>query len=223
MTTHEPMAPFDEREFLVGALLESADRECRRIGEELHDHLCQILLGAGFAAKSVAMSLPQSSPAVAELDELVRLINSAAQETRDIARDLNTRAIDSAGLVDSLQRLVSRPRAGFVCRFEGSPAVRMPDPRAVRYFFRIAEEAIANAVRHSHGTEIVVRLTTDETGVHLQIADNGRGFDEVIEGHGGLGLAMMKYRAEAIQARLRFDTMEEGGANVTCSLPLKQK
>jgi signal transduction histidine kinase len=222
MTTHEPMAPFDERDFLVGALLESADRESRRIGEELHDHLCQILLGAGFAAKAVALNLPPSSPAVAELDELVRLINSAAEETRDIARGLNPGGIDSAGLVSALQRLVSRPHAGFVCRFECTPVVRLPDPRAARHLYRIAEEAISNAVRHSRGTEIVVRLTADEAGIHLQIADNGRGFEDELDGHGGLGLAMMKYRAEAIHAGLRFDTQDEGGVNVTCSLPKRK-
>jgi signal transduction histidine kinase len=203
-------------------LLESADRESRRIGEQLHDHLCQVLLGAGFAAKSVAMSLPPSSPAVAELDELVRLINSAAEQTRDIARALNPSGIDAAGLANALERLISRPYAGFDCRFECTSAIRLPDARAARHFYRIAEEAITNAVRHSRGTEIVVRLTADDQGVHLQIADNGRGFEADLDARGGLGLAMMKYRAEAIQASLRFDTRDEGGANITFSLPKRK-
>jgi signal transduction histidine kinase len=216
-TTHEP-SHLDEREFLVRALLEVAERENRRIGQELHDHLCQVLVGAAFAAKAVSLNLPPSSPAAAELDELVRLISSAAQQTRDIARSLHPIELDSAGLVSALQQLVSIPRAGFLCRLECPEFVVLPDAQTALHLYRIASEAMANAVQHSGGTEIAVRLTTDDQGTHLQVSDNGHGFQPGREAHTGFGLAMMKYRTEAIEGRLRFDTRREGGTRVTCSL-----
>jgi signal transduction histidine kinase len=219
---HDPISHPDEREFLMGALLEVAERENRRIGQELHDHLCQVLLGAAFAAKAVALNVPPGSPAAAELGDLVRLISSAAQQTRDIARSLHPIEMDSAGLAAALQQLVATPHAGFVCRLECPEFVVLPDSATALHLYRIASEAVANAVQHSGGAEIVVRLTADKQGIHLRITDDGRGFEgqlPPLNGRTGLGLALMKYRAEAIGGDLRFDTRDRRGTSVTCSVP----
>lgn len=216
---HDQKARLDERGVLVRALLDAADRESRRIGQELHDHLCQLLMGAAFSAKAVSLNLPPSSPAVGELNDLVRLISSAAQETRDIARGLNAGELDSASLPAALQTLVTRPHSGVTCRLEGTPSVRLPEGPAARHLYRIAEEAIANAVQHSGGTEVVVRLMADDGNIQLQVTDNGCGFSTLPNGRDGLGLTIMKYRAEAIHAQLRFDTRDGGGTCVTCLLP----
>src|SRR5258708_4965676 len=141
-TLHDPISHPDEREFLVEALLEVAERENRRIGQELHDHLCQVLVGAAFAAHAVSPDLPPSSAAAAELDGLVRLISCAAQQTREIARSLNPIDLDTAGLVAALQQLVATPRAGWICRLECPEFVVLPDARAALHLYRIASEGL---------------------------------------------------------------------------------
>jgi PAS domain S-box-containing protein len=209
-----------ERKFLERALLEATERESRRIGQELHDHLCQHLLGAAFSSKAISTGLPADLPAAAELNDLARLINSAVQQTRDIARGLNPVELDSGGLMAALQELTERPYPGITCRLECQRPVLLPDAKAALHVYRIAQEAVANAVQHSRGTEIVVRLTEDEENVDLQIADNGSGFARMQTGEQqGLGLKIMKYRAQAIGGKLWVDTTKDGGTLVICVLP----
>jgi len=210
-----------ERRFLERALLEAAERESRHIGQELHDHLCQHLLGAAFSAKAVAMGLPADSATSAELHHLARLINSAVQQTRDIARGLNPVELDAAGLMTALQELVQRPRSGIACRLECAEHVLLPDANAALHAYRVAQEAVANATAHSGATEIVLRLAEDDQNVILQIDDNGRGFDPKVQNRLGLGIAIMKYRAHAIAGRVRVDTSPERGTSVTLLLPKK--
>jgi signal transduction histidine kinase len=215
---HDTTQLLAEREFLIRALLETAERERRRIGQQLHDEICQLLVGAAFGAKAVAHSLPASSPAAAELDDLVRLINHAAQQTRSLTRELDALHFDARDFTAAMRKLGEGRPGGIPCRleFDPSPPPIRNAPSALQ-LYRIAQEAITNATQHSGAAEIVVRVIGDGEGMQLQIADNGCGFDEGT--HSGLGLAMMKYRAEAIGADLRIDTSTEAGTCVTCSLP----
>jgi PAS domain S-box-containing protein len=206
-----------ERKLLERGLIESTDRESRRIGQELHDTLCQHLLGAAFAAKALSNGLRPNSAVAAQAGELARMVNSAVAQTREIVRGLNPVELDGAGLMVALEELVRRPRSGPNCRLEYVEPVCVPDAAAVN-IYRIAEEAVTNAVRHSAGTEVVVRLS-DEGGIRLQVRDNGKGFDQKRASEQGLGLATMKYRAHALGGQLWIDTSGRGGTSVTCVLP----
>jgi signal transduction histidine kinase len=208
-----------ERKFLERALLEAAERESRRIGQELHDHLCQHLLGAAFSAKAVAMGLPSDLPASTELHHLARLINSAVLQARDIARGLNPVELDAAGLMAALQELSERPRGGITCRLECEHNVHLLDAGAALHAYRIAQEAVANAVQHSDGTAIVIRLSEDARNIVLQIEDNGRGFSPPVSGRQGLGLEIMKYRAHAISGKVFVNTAQDRGTSVVLLLP----
>jgi PAS domain S-box-containing protein len=210
-----------ERKFLERGLLESAERESRRIGQELHDNLCQHLLGAAFAAKALSNSVPPNSPTAAQAGELAQLVNSAVLQTRNVARGLNPVELDSAGLMAALQELTQRARPGPRCRLECEEPVLLPDAAAALHAYRIAQEAVDNAIRHSGGTEVVVSLSEDEKNIRLQIMDNGKGFDRCAGEAKGIGLASMKYRAHALGGQLSVDT-SGGGTRVTCALP-KQK
>lgn len=204
--------------FLERALLDSADRESRRIGQELHDNLCQHLLGAAFAAKALANSLPPGSSAAVEAGEIARLVNSAVQQARDIARGLNPAELDAAGLMDALRDLTQRPH----CRLECEKPVRMPDAEIARHAYRIAQEAVTNALKHSGAREIVVRLGEDEDAIHLQIADDGRGFARDEDVPQSIGIESMKIRARALGGRLSIDTPNGGGTSVTFALPKRK-
>ena len=208
----------EEREFLERALLESADRESRRIGQELHDHLCQHLLGAAFSAKALANSLDPASPAAIEAHELARLINSGVGQIREIVRDLHSAELGASGLMAALQELARRPR----CRFEYGHPVSLPDAATAGHAYRIAQEAVANAVKHSGARAVVIRLHDDEQSVYLEIADDGTGFDPTSLVSRGLGLAMMKIRARAVGGKIRFDTPADGGTRVLFVVPKRK-
>jgi signal transduction histidine kinase len=105
------------------------------------------------------------------------------------------------------------------CRLECSDALEIDDREVARHLYRIAEEAIGNAEKHSEATEIMVRLYATSKEVVLTVADNGRGYSEEQPSCGGLGLAIMKYRARAIGARLKIDTSVGQGTSVNCLLP----
>lgn len=208
-----------ERKFLERGLIESGERECRRIGQELHDDFCQFLLGAAFAAKALSHDLPPDSAVAADANELARLINSAVQQARDIARGLRLAELEPSALPGALRDLCARPRPGMRCRLECERPVLVRDDTAARHAYRTVEEAVTNAVRHSGGTEVVVRLSEDAHAIELAVSDNGCGFDYASVRRRGLGLAQMEYRARAIGGELRFHTPAEGGAAVILLLP----
>jgi PAS domain S-box-containing protein len=211
------VAQKSERRFLESAVLEAGDRENRRIGQALHDQLCQLLLGAAFSAKALANRMPALSTTASEVADLARLVNSAVQQVREVARGLNPPELDSASLVTALLELTQRPLHGVTCRLECEQPVLHFDAITALHFYRIAQEAVANAVAHSGGSEVIVRLSEDTENVVLEIHDNGRGFAPAM--NRGLGLASMEYRARAIGARLSVDTRAVGGTSVICVLP----
>lgn len=208
---------FTEHQFLQRAFLQAAERESRRIGKELHDDLCQHLLGAAFAVKAVAENLPPGSSAAAKLDEIAHLVNSAVQQARDIARGLNPSDLTAANLDSALRNLARGTPPGVVCRVECLHPVLLPDAEAALHAYRITQEALSNALAHSGGTEVMLRLREDETYFCLEIADHGRGFPAHVTR--GLGIAAMEYRARAIGGRLSFDTPTGGGVAVRCLIP----
>jgi signal transduction histidine kinase len=205
-------------DFLESALLEAADRESQRIGQELHDHLCQHLLGAAFAAKALANSLPAGSQAATDAADVARLVNSAVQQVRDTARGLNPVDLGASGLPDALRELARRPR----CSLECEQTVVMDSAEAARHAYRIAEEAVTNAIKHAGAQKIVVRLSENEDSILLEILDDGSGFDHSPDAPKSVGIESMKIRARALGGRLSIDTRKSGGTSVICVLPKRK-
>lgn len=177
-----------------------------KIGRELHDDLGQQLTGVAFLAKALEQRLSAASPA--ERDQtswIVRLINGAIDRVRFMSRQLSPIEIDEVSLGTALTRLVEDVRAIFGTRI----ALRMdkheaciPRQRASQ-FFRIAQEAISNALRHGQATQIVIRLDAWETAARLAIVDNGCGFPvRRVDVGASLGLRSMAIRAETLQGKL---------------------
>lgn len=215
------VAQISERKYLERGMIEAAERESRRIGQELHDHLCQLLVGAAFSVKAVANGLPPGSEAALEMADLARLINSAGAQAREIARGLNPVELDAAGLIAALQELTRQPRAGIVCRLESARVIPLPDAQTALHLYRIAQEAVANAATHARATEIVVRFAEEGAHVVIEIRDNGRGF-VLPEAPHGFGLETMKCRARAIGAGFCVDTRIGAGTRVRCVLTRKK-
>jgi PAS domain S-box-containing protein len=209
------------------AILDTTEKEQRRIGHDLHDGLCQQLTGAALIAKTLSQKLLARQPdASAIAGEIVILINQAIRQTRDVARGLAPVEVEAAGLAPALEKFASKierghgiecvfihdKSAGFRCRYA---------PFLATHLYRIVQEAVSNAIEHGKARHIVIKLATDsdqERGV-LTIEDDGSGFDLKLSSKSGLGLRSMRYRGRMIGARLRVSRAGTQGMIVTCSFP----
>jgi PAS domain S-box-containing protein len=203
-------------------LLQISEDEQQRIGQDLHDSLCQQLAGLAYIANTLENDLSKDVPAraviAARISELAR---ETAVQARQIARGLNPVNLVATGLMAALNELVVSIESLFSisCRFECPRRVLVPHHKTAVHLYRITQEAIHNSITHGKATEIVVSLRREPGEIILGIADNGRGFPKAVISGDGTGLENMNYRARAIGARLHFRPRTKGGTVVQCEVP----
>src|SRR5207244_357762 len=194
------------RKGLEGQILEISDREQQRLGEELHDGLCQHLTAVGFMAKAAALRLKDHRVfQVDDIEKIAELINAAANDARNIARGLHRTDVDSAGFLYALQNLVDRKIWKTPCRLEIKEPFDIEDDAVAAHLYLIAREAVINANKHAQAREIVVHLARSGKGTVLSVTDNGIGLPSTVSSPRGLGFHIMKYRAHAIGGRLEIE------------------
>lgn len=209
-----------EKKFLERALLEAAEREQRRIGQDLHDHLCQHLLGAAFAAKALAGALDREGSSHApELHELARLINDSVSQARDISRGLHPVELDAAGLMSALHELANRANHTVPCTFQCEESILIRSPQIALNAYRIAQDAVANALQHTGAKKIQIRLHTEDNSICLEIKDNGKVEGELTAQPEGTAARTLQYRAQAMHAQLYISFDAERGTRTTCIFP----
>lgn len=208
------------RKGLEGEILEISDREQQRLGQELHDGLCQHLTAVAFMARSVAMRLKNHRVIdAADIEKIAQLVNDAATDTRNLSRALHRIDVDSAGFITALQDLVDREIWRIPCRLEVKPSFHIENDVVAGELYRIAREAVINANKHSQAREIVIKLERAAAEMVLRVIDNGIGFRSEPKIKRGLGAHIMGYRARLIGARLEIDSQKQGGTRVSCYLP----
>ena len=210
------------RKGLEGQILEISDREQQRLGQELHDGLCQHLTAVAFMARSVALRLKNHRVIeVNDIEKIAQLVNDAATDTRNLSRALHRVDIDSAGCITALEDLVDREIWKIPCRLEIKPSFRIENDVAAAQLYRIAREAVINANKHAQAREIVVALARSRNGIVLSVTDDGVGFQNEPKLKEGLGFQIMKHRAHSIGGRLEIECPKKGGTRVACYLPDK--
>src|SRR5438034_6448299 len=148
----------ERRKGLEGEILAVSDREQQRLGQELHDGICQHLTAVAFMARSVALRLKNHRVIeVSDIEKIAQLVNQGASDMRDLSRALHRSDVDAAKLVDALQDLVDREIWRVPCRLEVKPSFRIEDDMAAAQLYRIAREAVINANKHARAREIVIR------------------------------------------------------------------
>jgi PAS domain S-box-containing protein len=206
---------------LEGEILEISDREQRRLGQDLHDSLCQHLTAVAFMARSVAMRLKNHRVLeVEDIERIVQLINEGVTEARTIARGLHPVEMDSAGLSMALHSLQNRKSMPSV-QLEMDDEIAISDPNVAQHLYRIAREAVINANKHASAREIIVRMHREGKGIELSVTDDGSGIAANSKGGSGMGLHIMEYRARSIGARLEIKAVKPRGTRVVCYLPGK--
>jgi len=208
-----------ERKRLEKEIREISDREQRRIGQDLHDGLCQQLAGIELMSQALAQQLaPKSKPAAAQAGEIARLVREAIAQTRLLARGLCPVTLESEGLRSALAELTLATEKifGVTCLLTAPESVRIADPAVATHLFRIAQEAVSNALRHGRATRIVLQLKQARAGLVLMVSDNGVGFPKSVAKKNGMGLRIMQSRAGMIGGTLTLENPATGGAIVTC-------
>jgi two-component system sensor kinase FixL len=210
----------ERRKGLEGEILSVSDREQQRLGQELHDGLCQHLTAVAFMARSIALRLKNHRVIdAADIDKIAELVNNAASDTRDLSRALHRMDVDAAGLVDALQDLVDREIWRTPCRLLVRPSFRIDDDTAAAHLYRIAREAVINANKHAQAREIIVKLEKSRRGMALRVVDDGVGCSNQAKVKQGLGFHIMNYRAQLLGGRLEIESPKRGGTRVSCYLP----
>ncbi|NQU10010.1 PAS domain-containing protein [bacterium] len=203
-------------------VLEISAREQDRIGRDLHDGLCQELVGTSFQAAALENALRcERHPAATTAAGVAAMIERAVEQARDLARGLHPVQLGAAELPASLSELASQTGRVYdvTCEFRTDGSVTVADDLAAAHLCRIAQEAVGNAARHGRPRCIVIGLGRDNDREYLRVTDDGCGFAarSAPARARGLGIHLMEYRARAIGGKLDIVPAAGGGTRVTCS------
>ncbi|SRR6266567_1198499 len=210
-----------ERRRLEAEILRVSEHEQRRIAQDLHDGLGQELAGIACLSDALKRNLgAQASPEAAGAAKICRLLNAAVTQTRSLARGLYPVEAESHGLMSALQHLASRAQDLFKvrCSFECPRPVLLGDNATATHLYRIAQEAVTNAIKHGRSSRVEIRLSSTPRRLTLAVRDNGIGIRNNGPPREGLGLRMMEHRAEMIHGALVVQNETGGGTDVVCSL-----
>ena len=212
------------RKRLQNEILEISGREQRRIGQDLHDSLCQHLAGIGFMGKVLEKKIIEQQPLTPpDVNEIVELIDQAITMTRGFARGLNPVRLEADGFVFALSELADNVGKlfGITCRFEYTNLILIHDNTLATHLYRIVQEALNNAIKHGKADTVTIMLRQESTTCILTVQDNGLGIGNTTNQRTGIGLNIMQYRASMIGASLDIKNAEFGGTILTCSFQNK--
>jgi two-component system, LuxR family, sensor kinase FixL len=199
-----------------------SEEEQRRFSRDLHDSHCQDLTAIAFFAETIAAGLStRDEEAAKQIRMLVDMVQKSVENVHALAAGLDSQQVQETGLAIALEELASRTgrRFGLVCTAKVDRKIDDQMTGRAIHLYRIAQEAMSNAARHSQGRAIgLVLRFHDDTGI-LQIADDGVGFSDVKQAK-GLGLRTMHYRASLINGTLEIESKPGSGTVVSCSFPV---
>jgi PAS domain S-box-containing protein len=210
-----------DRRRLERKLLKIADLERQRIGQELHDGLCQQLVGTAFAVKTLERSLLKHSKRDAgKVSEIGQLLSQLIQQARTISTGLAPVNASQEGFVIALNELaIQMNKVGSIrCRFLGG-RVLINDNHIATHLYRIAQQAVTNAFQHAQPTDVVIELLDQPDVIVMIVRDDGVGIPSDACRRGGFGLTNMQYRARMIQATLEIAPGNPNGTIVSCTVP----
>lgn len=217
-----------EREAMRRELLRhtviAQEEERARIARELHDETAQFLTALSLGLATLRKSLPDAQGLKEMMDRLQSLSGQMSRGIYRMVHDLRPAQLDDLGLVAALQHLAEeeRKRSGLQVSLQLKASKMRLDPLIETVLFRVAQEALTNAARHSRSDQATVRLDADEQFVTLQVQDNGVGFAlaRAVGPPQGYGLAGMRERAESVGGELNIQTSSGRGTLIEVKVPI---
>ena len=210
------------RKRLEKEILEISEREQRRIGQDLHDGLCQHLAGIEMLSQVLAQKLaPKSKDGSARAAEIAKAVRESISQTRLLARGLSPVTLESEGLMSALAELALNMEKMFRvrCHFDCVEIVKFDNHAAATHLFRIAQEAASNAIKHGKAKNIYLRLRDEAGHIRLCVSDDGKGFPEPPVASGGMGLRIMQSRIGMVGGTLTIERRSPTGTDVNFSAP----
>lgn len=204
-------------------LVRASEREQMRIGQDLHDGVCQNLAAIDCATECLRTELESMGTSqVAATEVIQKMLRDTMVEARNLARGLFPVQMNSQGLLAAVQELVettNQLRQTSVS-FTVAGEIRIENQGVAMHLYRIAQEALSNAVRHSRAEHVAVILQEDRRLLRLTVEDDGRGLPRTANKSAGMGLRTMRYRAQLIGANFKIGANSSGGASIHCTLQL---
>jgi signal transduction histidine kinase len=220
------VSEIEARERLEQELVYISEREQRRVGHDIHDSLCQHLTGTALAGQVLAQNLrAQRSDHASGAARVVELIEDSITLSRNLARGLNSVGRAGDGLMEALEDFAASTSSlfGISCRFECPLPVLVNDIHDAEHLYRIAQEAVSNAIKHGQAKNILVLLENCRDGKRLRVIDDGNGRPPFVVNGKAMGLRIMSYRADRIGARFSIRRRDPTGVIIDCTLPLSRE
>jgi PAS domain S-box-containing protein len=218
------LSDITERKRLEREVLQVATREQQRIGSDLHDGLGQQLTGIALLLKGLVPRLSRARPTElrGDVEQIVSLVNDAIDSTRSLARGLSPVPAADDGLSLALEALATQTfeRHGVEVAIDNAlPEEQGIDDNTATHLYRIVQEALGNALRHGRPTRVTVQLRVEGGQIELAITDDGPGFDRRAVRPSGLGLKIMRFRAQMIGGDLTVESLPGAGTTIRCHCP----
>ena len=211
-----------ERQHLERDIANIGDAERRSLGQELHDGVCQQVTAALLRCQTLGRQLERGgAPSGADFQTLSSLLAETIDDAHNVAQGLCPLEPDPDALAPALRALTKRTgeMAALHCDFHLAGEVHVSDPSVAQHVYRIAQEALSNAVRHAHASRIRVELVANDGHLMLQVEDDGTGLPPELPA-GGMGLRNMAYRARIMEGEVTVRPAPGGGTCVTCRVPV---
>jgi two-component system sensor histidine kinase NreB len=211
-----------EHKRLQEEVLRISEIEQRRIGQDLHDGICQRLVAIELKCQALEFSLlPRSKEPAAQAAEIAGHVRHVVAQVRSLAHGLSPVALESEGLQSALKELAldTQKLFGVRCHFVDNTPVLINDHAVATHLYRIAQESVNNAIKHGRSKTVQITLSTDPHNITLRIDDDGAGMSAPSGGGKGMGLRIMQHRAATIGATLATQALPGGGVGVSCVLP----
>jgi signal transduction histidine kinase len=216
----------EERKRLENELLEIAENERRRIGFDLHDDLGQKLTGMALMMKGLERRLAtEGHTCVEEAGKIHALMQNIIQHTHNLARQFSSMDVKGDDLATVLKGLTVNVKKLFeiMCGFTLKGTLPQLPQNVTLQLYKIAQEAVSNAIKHGKATQVSIGVVCDETHLTMTIKNNGLPFVAPSGTSTRMGLRIMHYRANTIDAELDIQALGNSGTAVTCRLPVKSK
>ena len=208
-----------ERRELARTLISTRESTLREIARELHDGFGQLLTAMGAMLRRIEQKSPAGSELKADLREVADVAQTALDNVRGLSQTLHPSVLDEVGLASAIEAYLATAgkQFGIPCSYARHGDRVDVDPTVAIHVYRVLQEALNNAARHSGATAIAVTLTFEPSALQLDVTDDGRGIP--VEGRPGLGLVAMRERADLLGGAIEFLTPEAGGTTVRLRVP----
>lgn len=202
------------------SLADASERERQRLGQALHEGLCQDLAGLSFVATVLQRKLRRENhESAGEAQTLCEALSRAMTQARRLVEDFRPATLQSTEFHASLEAIATRSGEWIDCELKVDPIGELTSEVYLQ-LYRIIEESVANVQRHAGATKMQIRIERHENGLGVSIRDNGCGFDLAALEEAGLGLQVMRCRADKIGAEFHVESIPGSGTTVSCKLSM---